>query len=137
MLNVKVYDMNGKAHKLSEFFGYPIVVNCWASWCTPCKKELPYFDYAYSQYKDKGVIFLMVDMVDGSPTEAGKAKQIVSDNGYSFPVYFDNDNSLKSAYGVTSIPRTLLIKANGELSTILRGTQTEASVMNAIKNLIG
>ena len=60
-----VYDLEGNEVHLTDFFGKPIIVNFWASWCGPCKMEMPDFDVAYNTYKDD-IVFLMVNMTDGS-----------------------------------------------------------------------
>ena len=68
-----VYDAEGTAFRLSDFKGKPVVVNFWASWCPPCRSEMPHFDQVYSEVKDD-VMFMMVDLVDGQrETQIGRA----------------------------------------------------------------
>lgn len=105
-----VTDMSGNEVKLSDFFGKPIVVNFWATWCNPCTSEMPHFEEAYKKYGDK-VHFLMVNVGDSR----NEAKAFGEKNSYTFPIYHDSSYSASFAYNVSSIPGTLFINADGEL----------------------
>ena len=107
-----VYDAQGNAVKLSDFVGKPVVVNFWASWCGPCKSEMPDFETAYQKYGNN-VQFLMVNMTDGSQETVERASQFIQSVGYTFPVYFDSDGDAAMTYGVRSIPTTYFIDAQG------------------------
>lgn len=113
-----VYDAQGKAHKLSDFFGKPIVLNLWASWCSPCKNEMPGFQQMYEKYGDQ-VCFLMVNVTGIDSKADGQA--FIQETGYSFPVYYDTDNSMAANYYSGSVPMTYFIGSNGELVTYANG----------------
>lgn len=107
-----VFDADGNPHKLSDFFGKPIVLNFWASWCGPCKSEMPDFDAAYQTYGE-GIHFLMVNLTDGSRETVQTASDFIAQQGYTFPVYFDTNYSAAMAYGTSAIPVTFFIDADG------------------------
>lgn len=121
-------DQNGNDVTLSGYFGKPIVLNLWASWCSPCKEEMPYFEQAYKDNED--IKFLMVNMTTGD-TESD-AKALISDNEYTFPVLYDIYGEAATAYGATSLPMTFFIDKNGELVTYAVGSLSEEQLQEGI-----
>ena len=107
-----VYDAEGNAVKLSDFFGKPIVVNFWASWCGPCKMEMPDFNEKYLEIGED-VTFLMINLTDGSRETVEIASSFIAQEGYVFPVFYDTDSSAAMTYSVYSIPTTFFIDAEG------------------------
>ncbi len=112
-----VVDANGNEVQLSDYFGKPIVLNFWASWCPPCKSEMPYFEEAYKSNPD--IQFLMVNMTAGDSME--NAKAFIAEEGYTFPVFFDTMGQAAYAYSASSLPMTLFIDENGVLITYAIG----------------
>ena len=106
-----VVDAQGNEVTLSQFFGKPIVLNFWASWCGPCKMEMPDFQEKYEQLGDN-VHFLMVNMTAGRET-LDSATSFLEEVGYTFPVYFDTQEDAAYTYGVYSLPTTYFIDAQG------------------------
>ncbi len=110
-----VLDGDGNTVTLSERFGKPIVVNFWATWCGPCRSELPHFDAAYSEYGDE-IEFMMVNLTDGGRDTVDSVKAFTAESDYSFPVYYDTEFSAANAYSIYSIPLTVVIDKNGAVA---------------------
>jgi len=106
-----VYDSEGNAVRLSDFIGKPIVLNFWASWCGPCKMEMPEFNEAYAELGED-IQFLMVNVTTGRETQES-ASAFIEENGYSFPVFYDTESDAVMTYGAYSLPTTLFIDAEG------------------------
>ena len=128
-----VYDADGNAAKLSDFFGKPLVVNFWASWCGPCKSEMPYFDKAAAERDD--VTILMVNLTDGQRDTVESVTKFAADEGYTFPLWFDTELSAANAYYVYSIPMTVFIAADGTLADYHTGAMSEET-LNAYLDLL-
>ena len=126
-----VYDINGNEVKLSDFFGKPIVVNFWASWCGPCKMEMPDFNEKYLEIGDE-VTFLMVNMTDGSRETVDIASAFIAEQGYSFPVFYDTASSAALTYGVYSLPTTFFIDAQGNAIAQATGAIDAATLQKGI-----
>ena len=125
-----VTDKDGNSVFLSDFFGKPIVVNFWATWCSPCTSEMPHFEEAYKSHGDE-VIFLMVNVGDNRD----KAYKFGANNGYTFPIYHDSNYSASIAYNVSSIPGTLFINSNGELVHTQIGAMNKMMLETHIANI--
>jgi len=130
-----VYTQDGEVVNLSDFYGKPIVVNFWATWCGPCKSELPAFEKLSTEYKDD-VVFMMVNLTDGAQETVGSVSEFIMDNGYHFTVYFDTDMDAALTYGVYSIPATLFIDADGNIVASHMGAMSESTLRNYIENLL-
>ena len=118
-----VYDLDGNAHKLSDFRGKPVILNFWASWCGPCKMEMPDLEKAYQEYGDQ-IQFMLVDLTDGSQETVEKASAFIKEQGYTFPVFYDTTMEGAYAYGVSGIPVTYFINAEGVFVAYYQGAMT-------------
>jgi thiol-disulfide isomerase/thioredoxin len=130
-----VYDRKGNKVKLSDFVGKPVVLNFWASWCPPCRSEMPDFDKVYGEVKSD-VVFMMVDLSDGKRETQASGQRYVNSKGFTMPVYFDNDQQAANAYGISSIPTTFLIKPDGSIVDKYSGAINMETLRNAISILL-
>ena len=131
-----VTDAEGNEVKLSDFRGKGVVLNFWASWCGPCKSEMPHFQAAYEEYGED-VHFLMVNMSAGFGDTKAKAEAVLTEGGYTFPVYYDTNGECAYGYGVTAIPMTFFIDRNGNLVSGKTGMISEADLQRRILTIIG
>ena len=132
-----VYNADGSTVALSEKQGKPVFINFWATWCPPCRSELADINKAYETYGDR-IEFMMVDLTDGyNGEDQPTVEAFVAENGYTFPVYFDLDSSAAMAYGVRSIPTTVLVAADGTLLHTQMGAMSESQIEQLMQQLLG
>lgn len=129
-----VYDREGNEVRLSDFQGKPVVLNFWASWCGPCLLEMPDFNEKHQELSGE-VEFMMVNMTDGSRETVESASAFIDGQEYTFPVYYDTDSNAAMIYGVSSIPSTYFIDADGYAVAHARGT-IDADTLNRAIELI-
>ena len=130
-----VYDKDGNPVKLSDFRGKPTIVNFWASWCGPCKSEMPDFEAVFAEYGDR-INFLMVNLTDGMQETMESAKAFLEQTEYSFPVYYDTAQNAAMTYSVYSIPTTYFFDAEGHGVTYARGALDLATILEGIEMIL-
>ncbi len=104
-------DFSGKAVRLSDYRGHPVVVNLWASWCPPCRAEMPTLIQFYKDHQAGGLVFLSVNSED----ESARAQQFMSRVPMPFPVLYDPDGQALRAFGADGLPDTFVIDRAGTL----------------------
>ncbi|WMS88505.1 TlpA family protein disulfide reductase [Pleionea litopenaei] len=107
----------GENVKLSELRGNVVMINFWASWCGPCRQEMPLLDEFYKKYSKLGFVLLGVNVEEDSSKAAGYLSEVP----VSFPILYDNTNSVSKMYDVDAMPSTVLVDREGNLRFLHRG----------------
>ena len=131
-----VQDANGNNVSLSDFKGKPVVLNFWASWCPPCKAEMPDYEKMYQLYSSQGVVFMMVNMTDGSRETTATAKHFLKDSNYTFSAYFDVESNVANTYGISSIPDSIFIDKYGNIVNAYEGIIDVATMKKSIESVL-
>ena len=113
-------DLLGDTFRLEELRGKIVLLNFWATWCTPCRIDLPHIEALHREFSEQGLVVLGVN---GEP--AALAARFFADQGYSFPSLVDIGNQLARQYSVKSLPTTIVIDRSGNISTYLIGLHPE------------
>jgi len=126
--------LNGENATLSSFRGKVVILNFWATWCPPCRAEMPSMEILYKRYKDQGLEILAVDIGENANT----VRQFVQKNNYSFPVLLDTTKQTSAIYGVEAIPTTYIIDRNGKIIGRIIGSINwdTQQIFNAFEKLL-
>lgn len=139
-----IKDRDGKEVSLADFKGKKIYINVWASWCGPCKQEIPELEQVYQKYKDKeDYAFLSVvssseaEFANSRPAEQSKDKilQVAKELGVTYPVLFDSKDQVFESYQIKAFPTQLFIDSKGTLVKKIEGQVREKSLIQALESL--
>lgn len=108
---------SGRNVRLSELRGQVVLVNFWASWCSPCRQELPLLNKIYVRYRAAGFMLLAVNVDDNRKDADTMLKRL----DLRFPTLFDGSKSVSKLYGVDTMPATLVIDRDGRVRYVHRG----------------
>lgn len=110
-LDFKLKDLNGKDVSLSDYKGKKVFLNFWASWCPPCKAEMPDIEKLYEETKDSDLVILAVNVGESK----SEVTSFLNDNKYSFPVLLDSDQNITNQYNIKGIPTSFFIDKEGNI----------------------
>ncbi|MBI4295732.1 MAG: redoxin domain-containing protein [Chloroflexi bacterium] len=125
----RLTDLNGNTVTLSKLRGKTVFLNFWASWCVPCREEMPEIQKTYLKYKDKGVVIIGIDLFEPE----NDVRQFVRDGNYGWTFVIDKTQEVTSTYRVTGIPTSLFIDKNG----VIRAMNTGAMHLATIDRMLG
>ena len=125
--------LEGSEVRLSDYHGQPVVLNFWATWCGPCRKEIPQFVEAYERFRGDGLVVIGVNLQEGKSIARG----YVEDYGMQFPVAIDVDGEVGDAYRLLGLPVTYFIDRDGVVRGVFTGpfeeTERDTEVRGAIE----
>lgn len=136
-LDFSLYDQYGKEHKLSDYKGKTIFLNFWATWCPPCKEEMPYIEQLYKEYNknnDDVIILGLTSPNLGNEVSQSDIEKFLKDENYTFPVMFDEDGSLTYQYGINSFPSTFVVDKEGYIKQYVPGAMDKETMKQIIEN---
>ena len=122
-------DLNGKSVRLSDFKGKVVLVNFWASWCPPCKMEIPGFQRTYAAYKNRGFTIIGITMDDVSLS-------FIKDMGMTYPVVMADDKVIRDYGNISGIPTSFLIGRDGRIIKKVMGMYFESSLKRDVENAL-
>lgn len=135
-----LYDQYGELRSLSDFRGSVVFLNFWATWCPPCRAEMPDIQKLYEKYSadpDSGVAILGAAFPGyGSETDEQGIADFLAENGYTYPVVMDTYASLIEAYAITAYPTTFMIDAEGNIYGYVTGSLTEEIMEDIIRQTL-
>ena len=112
-------DPNGRIYRLSQLRGKPVIVNLWATWCPPCRAEMPELEAQYKQYSAQGLVVLGVNATDqDAPLDI---VPFVQEYGLTFPILLDETGAVGKAYELRSLPSTFFINRDGTIAEVVIG----------------
>ena len=120
--------------RLSEYRGDVVMINFWATWCGPCRQEMPLLDQLYSRYQRVGFSLLGVNIDDDS----SRAMDMIHELGVSFPVLFDARKEVSKLYDVDAMPVTVLVDREGNVRYVHKGYKPgyEEMYLDQIRSLL-
>ena len=126
--------VDGENLKLSEFRGEVVLINFWASWCGPCRQEMPLLSDLHDKYRALGFTVLGVNVEEDS----AKARKLLQKMPVSFPVLFDNESVVSKQYDVVAMPSTVLVDRDGNMRYLHKGYKPglEAVYLQQIRDLV-
>ncbi|MBR7927843.1 TlpA family protein disulfide reductase [Aerococcaceae bacterium zg-ZUI334] len=130
-------DEKGNIQHLNDKKGRPMVLNLWASWCPPCREEMPFFANAYQTYQHD-VEFIMLNAIGSRDTETKEvADSFLAEMGLDLPIYYDIDKNNQFLFGATIFPSTVFFDETGRAVKTIRGMITEEQLFEEINALLG
>ena len=131
-IDVTLTDLQGNPVKFSDYKGQVILYNAWATWCPPCKEEMPVLNEYYNAHKDEGFVVLAVE--DGEPLE--DVANYVNSTGLDFPVWPDVEWLASEAYGIKNLPTTFVLDKNFNIRLTWTGAVTRQTLEEYVTPLI-
>jgi len=130
---ISLLNLDGQTVQLVDFLGRPVMVNFWASWCPPCRSEMPAFQKIYAEYEAQGFVILAVNSQESRAT----ALEFTQSHALTFPVLLDVDGEVSRSYRAASLPATFFIGRDGYIDKVVYGGPiSEAFLLVQVEKLL-
>lgn len=137
-------DQNGNTHTLSDYKGQVVFLNFWATWCGPCKQEMPDIQAMYEEFNQNNDDVVILGVANPKTDEVPynqdgtieEVTQFLSDNGYTYPVVMDTTGEIFASYGVTAFPTTFMIDKEGNVFGYITGTLTDSLMHDIVQQTL-
>lgn len=131
-INFGLKDLDGNTVSLSDYIGKNVYLNFFATWCPPCRGEMPDIEKVYQKYKNQDFVVLAIDLGEDRDT----VKSFIENNKYNFKVLLDSDQTVGQKYRTTSIPVSVFIDKKGNIAAKQVGAMTSEQMELKVKMLI-
>ncbi len=129
----QLYNLDGNRVSLSDFRGKPVLINFWATWCPPCRAEMPYIQEIYEEWTNKGLLVLAINIGERS----SKVEEFMRSNSLSFAVLLDTKQDVAQRYNITGIPTTFFIDKDGIIQDKVIGAfQNKTQIENRLSRIM-
>jgi peroxiredoxin len=125
--NFTLTDLQGKTWTLQALHGKVVLVNFWATWCQPCRKEMPDLDALYQRFKDQGFVILGI-----SDEEAIKVKELLAERSVAYPILLDPGRKVNELFGIDGIPKSFLYDRNGKMVSSAIDMRTQGQFLGML-----
>ena len=137
-IDFTLYDQYANKHTLSDYKGKTVFLNFWATWCPPCREEMPYINELYEEYNNNqdDVVILGVAFPNmGREGTEEDIKVFLVNNNYKFPVVFDDGGNMVIEYGINAFPSTFIINKDGYIDKYIPGTMDKKTMKKLIDDI--
>lgn len=123
--------LDGGRVSLEGLRGQNVVLNFWATWCVPCRAEMPELQQVYDEKRNQGVVVLAVNLKE----QQGQVDSYVRELGLTFPVVLDKDGSVAESYKVLGLPTSVFIDRGGVIRNVSYGALNQSAIERRLKNI--
>ena len=124
--------LDGATVRLSDLRGKAVLINFWASWCGPCRAEMPHIQAAYEKHTNDGLVVLGVDQAESPATVA----RFVDEFGLTFPIPLDSDGQVSAAYQARALPTSFFVDAEGVIRDTFTGPMTSGHIESMLEGIL-
>ena len=130
---IMLKNLQGQEVRLSDLRGKIVLLNFWATWCKPCKDEMPAMQASYDKLRDQGLVVLAINELE----DTEKVIEHVRKHGHTFPVVMDHDNVVANRYGVVGLPASFIVDRQGIVREQIMGSLLTENRITELVNRYG